>query len=166
MLASAGNTEVAKTIAIELDQTPPTVSCVATPAILKPVNRKLVPVNVSVNVTDSLSGPAGFELLSVTSSDPNTTNDIQGFVPGTPSVSGLLRAARRSEDRGRVYTLTYQGSDNAGNSATCTTQVRVPRRVGEQQQVKRPRKRLGCSVNTLQVGLGKLDYAKYREKKH
>jgi hypothetical protein len=26
--------------------------------------------------------------------------------------------------------------------------------------------RVGCSVNTPQVRLGKLDYAKYREKKH
>jgi hypothetical protein len=52
-------------------------------------------------VTDTLSGPAGFTLVSVTSNEPDNglgdgdqPNDIQGFALGTPSTSGLLRAER------------------------------------------------------------------------
>jgi hypothetical protein len=73
-------------------------------------------------------------LLSVTSSqadsglDPDDEpGDIQGWVTGTDDESGLLRAERFK--RQRIYTLTYQASDPAGNTATCQTTVTVPMRL-------------------------------------
>ena len=57
--------------------------------------------------------------------------DIQGFTTGTAAVNGLLRAERLGTGTGRVYTFTYQGSDRAGNSATCRTSVAVPHDQGQ-----------------------------------
>jgi hypothetical protein len=124
---NAGNIETAKTITIKLDKTPPTVLCSASPDVLWPPNNKLVPINISVNVTDSLSGSVGFDLISATSNEPETGNgDIQGFVSGSVSTNGQLRAQRSGSGTGRVYTFTYSGADRAGNTASCTTTVSVP----------------------------------------
>ncbi len=118
---------------VSRDTTPPTVSCSSNPSTLWPPNHKLANVSASVSVTDSESGPAGFTLLSVTSSEPDnglgdgdTANDIQGWSTGTADTSGQLRAERSGTGSGRTYTLTYQGVDAAGNSATCATRVTVP----------------------------------------
>jgi hypothetical protein len=119
-------------VRIKIDKTPPTVTCSPNPNVLWPPNNKLVPVNVSVNVTDSLSGPAGFNLVSVTSNEPDSgLGDIQGFVVGTPSTSGQLRAERLGSGSGRTYSFTYSGADKAGNLASCTTTVSVPHDQGK-----------------------------------
>ncbi len=129
----AGNSASATVLNINIDKTPPVVSCSARPNSLWPPDHKLVPVNVSVVVTDSLSGPAGSALLSATSNEPDsglgdgdTPNDIQGFVPGALSTSGQLRAERSGPGTGRVYMLVYQGKDRAGNTAACATTITVP----------------------------------------
>jgi CSLREA domain-containing protein len=115
------------------DTTPPSVSCSVSPSTLRlPANNhKLVAVTASVQVTDSGgSGPDGFKLLSVTSNQADSglgrddvPNDIQGWTTGTPDTSGQLRAERYRTDR--VYTLTYQGIDKAGNTKNCQATVRV-----------------------------------------
>lgn len=114
------------------DTTAPTVTCSAGPGTLKSNNHKLVSITTSVTVTDETggSGAAGFTLVSVHSSQADSgltggdlSNDIQDWTIGTADTSGLLRAERYGGDR--VYTLTYQGSDVAGNTATCQTTVRV-----------------------------------------
>lgn len=129
---NAGNVEAMRTITIRLDKTPPTVTCSPNPNTLWPPNNKLVPVNVSVNVTDWLSGPAGFNLVSVTSSEPDSgLGDIQGFIVGTPSTSGQLRSQRLGSGSGRTYSFTYSGADKAGNLASCTTTVSVPHDQGK-----------------------------------
>jgi hypothetical protein len=123
----AGNSASATVSGINNDKTPPAVACSASPNVLWPPNNKLVPVNVSVTVTDTLSGSAGFTLVSATSSEPDSgQGDIQGFVTGTGATSGQLRAQRLGSGAGRVYTLTYSGADRAGNTASCTTTVTVP----------------------------------------
>jgi RHS repeat-associated protein len=130
----AGNTATATVSGINIDKTPPTVTCSATPNALWPPNHKLVNVTTNVTVTDSLSGPAGFELLSVTSNEPDSGNgDIVGWLIGTPSTAGQLRAERLGRGNGRVYTFDYQGMDKAGNSASCETTVVVPHDQSNQQ---------------------------------
>ncbi len=71
-------------------------------------------------------------LVSVTSSQPNrglgrddVPKDIQGWTTGTDDRAGLLRAERFRTTR--VYTLTYRASDPPGNTATCSTTVKVPK---------------------------------------
>jgi hypothetical protein len=116
-------------VSLGRDSTPPTISCSATPDRLWPPNKKMVPIAVSVVVTDGGSGPGGFVLVSATSNQPDA-GAIQGFVVGTPSVSGSLRADRLGTGS-RVYSLTYQGSDIAGNTARCVATVTVPHDQGQ-----------------------------------
>jgi uncharacterized repeat protein (TIGR01451 family) len=123
----AGNAASATVSNINIDKTAPTVACSAIPSILWPPNNKLVPISTSVTVSDALSGSGGFTLVSVTSNEPDSRQgDIQGFVTGTASTTGFLRAQRLGSGTGRVYTLTYSGADGAGNTALCTTTVLVP----------------------------------------
>ena len=124
----AGNSASAAVSGINIDKTAPAVTCSAKPNFLWPPNHKLVPVNTTVTVSDSLSGAAGFTLISVTSSEPDSGlgGDIQGYTAGSASTNGSLRAVRLGSGTGRVYTFTYNGTDLAGNSASCSTDVVVP----------------------------------------
>ncbi|MGH3005210.1 MAG: ThuA domain-containing protein [Gaiellaceae bacterium] len=130
----AGNAEEAKSVSFKIDATAPTLTCSATPNRLWPPNHKLVTIAVAVELTDATSGPGGFELASVTSDEPDAgtgpedvPNDIQGWSVGTPDTSGTLRAERADGGDGRVYTITYTGKDQAGNTTTCNTTVTVPK---------------------------------------
>jgi len=125
---NAGNQESPHTVTVQVDKTPPTPSCSVTPALLWPPNGKLVPVTAVVTAQDAASGPSGFTLTSVTSSEPAGAHraDIQDFVVGSPSTSGQLRAERLGSGPGRAYTLTYRAFDRAGNSAPCVATVTVP----------------------------------------
>jgi hypothetical protein len=120
----AGNEEAPKTLVVRMDKTAPGFACPADPSTLWPPNGKMIPVRVDARLTDALSGPGGFVLLSATSSQPDP-GAIEGFLPGSASVSGALRAARTGAGA-REYRLTYRGSDQAGNTATCTATVIVP----------------------------------------
>src|SRR5262249_7098797 len=60
------------TVTILMDSTPPTVTCSASPNRLWPPNHQLITVQATVVVADTLSGPAGFTLVSVTSSEPDS----------------------------------------------------------------------------------------------
>jgi hypothetical protein len=122
---NAGNEESAKIVTIRIDQTPPTLTCTVTPNILWPPNGKMATVTASVTVADDVSGPSGFVLTAVTSNEPGS-GQINGFTIGTPSTRGQLQAARLGPGTGRIYTLTYTGTDQAGNSATCNATVTVP----------------------------------------
>jgi parallel beta-helix repeat protein len=112
------------------DITPPRITCSASPSVLWPPNHDLRAVTVSISASDD-SGTVTVTLLSITSNqadsglDPqDVPNDIQEWVTGTDDRSGFLRAERF--EQARVYTVTYQASDPAGNTATCSTTVTVP----------------------------------------
>jgi Galactose oxidase, central domain len=110
----------------ETDTTPPHVACSAEPAVLWPPDDKLVPVKVKVEVTDDLSGAAGFSLVAAIANEGDATLDIVGFAVGTADTAGQLRASRNGDGNGRIYELIYEGRDVAGNTAICTTTVTVP----------------------------------------
>jgi hypothetical protein len=112
------------------DTIPPTISCSASPNVLWPPNHELRSVTVSVSASDD-SGSVSVTVLSVGSSQADSgldsqdvPNDIQGWAVGTDDRTGLLRAERFGN--ARIYTLTYQAADPAGNTATCQTTVTVP----------------------------------------
>ena len=117
-----------------VDDTPPTVTCSASPATLRSNRHKLASITATVTVTDEPggSGADGFTLVSVQSSQADSglaaddvANDIQGWTVGTANTSGLLRTERYGADR--LYTLTYEGRDKAGHTATCRTTVTIKR---------------------------------------
>ena len=135
---SAGNIETPHELTFRIDKTAPQISCSAKPNLLWPPNHRLAPVTVAVDVTDDLSGPAGFLLTAASSNQPDLTaekedlpGDIQAFDLGSPDTSGLLRAERTDTSEFRLYSLVYQGFDRAGNSATCRATVMVPRSQGQ-----------------------------------
>jgi hypothetical protein len=129
----AGNEEVPHTLVIRIDMTAPALTCQAALNELWPPNHELVPVQVSVQVSDAQSGADSFVLVAATSSEPddglgdgNTEGDIQQWEVGTADTQGLLRAERAGPGTGRVYTLSYEGRDQAGNVAACSVVVSVP----------------------------------------
>jgi hypothetical protein len=126
-LAQNGETPVSK--AFQIDLTPPTVTCSATPNNVWPPNNQFVTINTTVTVNDATSGPAGFVLRSVTNNETGA-GDVQGWTVGTPDTQGQIRASRNGNGNGRIYTLTYQGRDVAGNRAICSTTVTVPKSQG------------------------------------
>jgi sialidase-1 len=130
-----GNKEPIVSKGFKIDKTPPSVSCSVSPSKLSTSanNHKLVTITATVTVSDSGgSGDGGFKLLSVTSNQADSglgkddvPNDIQGWSIGSADPSGQLRAERYGKDR--IYTLTYQGEDKAGNKKTCSATVTVPK---------------------------------------
>ncbi|MHB1094802.1 MAG: InlB B-repeat-containing protein [Gemmatimonadaceae bacterium] len=113
------------------DATAPVISCTATPAVLWPVNHKMVKINVLVSLTDA--SEASFKLLSVVSNEPpnvradgTTAEDIDDWDAGSDDVEGKLRAERAGDKNDRVYTLWYRGTDASGNFADTSCAVTVP----------------------------------------
>jgi hypothetical protein len=117
---NAGNSALAVSFGpVLIDTTSPTLSCSADPSSIWPPNHKLVSVTLSVTLSDSLSGPNGFSLHSATAS--GKASDIHGFTVGQASTKGQVTA-----NKDESYTLTYQGQDKAGNTASCTVTITVP----------------------------------------
>ena len=133
---SAGGqaTPVVRTVQVS-DTTPPQLG-VLTVAPMTPPDHRYVTFPIASLVsaaTDSCD--AGLDLASVvitqaTSDEPdkgngdgNTINDI---VIAADCRSVQLRAERAGPQNGRVYTVTLQVKDAAGNSTTKTVKVTVP----------------------------------------
>jgi hypothetical protein len=108
------------------DTTAPTCTASASPGTLWPPNNKFIAVTLSAQIADGGSGPAGYQLVSVTTSEGLASSESRGFTLGTNDTAGELRAARSGSGSGRTYTLTYRASDGAGNTATCSAIVTVP----------------------------------------
>ena len=128
-------TSVATCTATVTDDTPPTIEVSATPSVLYPPNHRMADVHTTVTSTDNCDGSMTVVLVSATSSDPDddpgagdghTTDDIQGAATGTADFDVQVRAERAGEGAGRTYTLTYQATDDSGNSTTGSVDVFVP----------------------------------------
>lgn len=115
------------------DTTPPLISLALDRSVLWPPNHKMIPIHATVQVTDVCDASAGFVLTSITSNEPDngtgdgdTANDVQGATLGTADVEFLLRAERKGNGNGRIYTVNYTGLDGSGNSTPAAAQVKVP----------------------------------------
>jgi len=111
------------------DFTPPTIqNLVATPSVLSSPNHRLVPVSLSVSAIDNC-GPVTSKIKSVRSNEP-----ISGLGHGDLSPDWIitgdlnleLRAERSLKGHGRIYTITVESKDAAGNSSTGDVTVTVP----------------------------------------
>jgi hypothetical protein len=83
-------------------------------------------VNVGLNAYDATSGVDHTWLSDITVSQRFSRLDVVGFAIGTLDTQGWLRAIRLW-GRDRIYTLTYEASDLAGNATSCSTLVMVRR---------------------------------------
>jgi len=132
---SANSSASCGTTVTVVDTNPPVVvSAWAMPNVLWPPNHKMVTVIVSAKVTD-YCGLATWSIIDVQSSEPvngtgdgDTSPDWQ--ILGNHTVA--LRAERSGTGSGRVYTITLQATDAAGNvSVPKTVTVTVPKSQGK-----------------------------------
>jgi hypothetical protein len=98
------------------------ISIKAVPNVLWPPNGKLVPVQVVVQAVSD-SGPVTSRITSVRSNEPPSGREPDWVITGDLSL--LLRAERSPHGDGRVYTITVESRDAAGNTSTGTVLVTV-----------------------------------------
>ncbi|MFF3925801.1 hypothetical protein [Paenibacillus lactis] len=123
---TSGETGKSTLLAIPIDRTAPSVNVTLDQAVLWPPNQKLAQVNVVVEASDEASDIDSVVLTSITSNEELQPEDIQDADYGTPDTAFLLRAARSGQGSGRIYTITYTVTDQAGNETVVTAEVQVP----------------------------------------
>jgi hypothetical protein len=110
------------------DVQPPVLTVTLSPATIWPPNHQMVTVTADVVVTDETDPQPAVRLISVTANeaiDPGA--DILDAATGTDDRSFRVRAERTGRRKeGRVYTVTYQATDAAGNVTTTAAAVTVP----------------------------------------
>jgi outer membrane protein assembly factor BamB len=121
------------------DVTPPTIYVTVDPDVLWPPNHKMLNISATIEVTDDKDPNPDVMLLSITSNEPDdapgggdgkTTNDIQNANYEADDREFKLRAERAGNGSGRIYTITYQATDESDNSATTSVTVTVPPNMG------------------------------------
>lgn len=130
---AAGNTATASFNVTVRDTTPPVITSVTpSTATLWPPNHAMVAVSINAVATDNV-GVTSLKIVSVSCNEPdnargdgNTTGDVQ--ITGDLTLN--LRAERSGTGIGRTYTITVEASDAAGNTATKTCTVFVPKSLG------------------------------------
>jgi hypothetical protein len=126
--------EAATAVTVE-DTTPPVIGSVtASPNRLWAPNHQLVPVTVSVPVSDICDAAPTCKIIGVSSNEPingpgdgNTAPDW--VITGALTVD--LRSERSGTGTGRVYLVQVQCTDSSGNSATKAVSVSVPKSQGK-----------------------------------
>ncbi|MDD5141668.1 MAG: CHRD domain-containing protein [Verrucomicrobiales bacterium] len=141
--SNGGQTSCESTIIVQDTIAPVITSATSYPTTLWPPNHKLVPVSIVVATVEACC-VADWKIVSVTSNEllasgkgkgkgkdkgaGNTTPDF--VITGNHGLS--LRAERAGNGSGRVYTITVQAQDCAGNlSAPATLTVTVPHDQGK-----------------------------------
>jgi hypothetical protein len=122
---ASGNVGACTTTVTVEDKTAPVINAVtANTVTLSPPDKRMVPVTVNVAAVDNCDLAPVSRIVSVTSSEPvtgkgdNTSPDWQ--------ITGPLTVNLRAEGQNsRVYTISIQCTDAAGNSANTTLQVSV-----------------------------------------
>lgn len=125
---SRGNESAASFSVTVLDTTAPQIlSAAASPSTLWPPNHQMVPVTVTVAASDLVDPAPIARIISISSNQPvNGTGD--GDTAPDWAITGALTASLRSERAGnadRIYTITIEVTDAAGNSAVHALTVRV-----------------------------------------
>jgi hypothetical protein len=122
---ASGNVGACATTVTVEDRTAPVIQSVtANPPSLSPPNKAMVPVTITVGAIDNCGPAPVSRIISVTSNEPvtgkgdNTSPDWQ--------ITGALTVNLRAEGQNaRVYTVTIQCTDAAGNQTTATLPISV-----------------------------------------
>ncbi|HEY9285837.1 MAG TPA: pectinesterase family protein [Pyrinomonadaceae bacterium] len=102
------------------DTTAPVIqSLVASPSVITKANNKMTPVTITAGVADAVDSTPTTRIVSVTGSE-----DVTGDWQITGALTLQLRA-ERSGKASRVYTVTVESRDDAGNASTKTVTVTV-----------------------------------------
>jgi|GEM_PF-3990651 len=116
------------------DDTPPGMNLSVSPQVLWPPNHKMVPVTITVSVSDNSDSSPSCMIRSVVSNEPvngsgdgNTSPDWD--ITGDLTVD--LRSERSGNGNGRVYTIGVECTDASDNSSIDTVRVYVPHDQGD-----------------------------------
>ena len=105
-----------------VDTTPPTITSVTvSPNTLWPPNHKMVPMKVTATTSDNCTVAPVCKIVAVTSNEPVNGTGDGDTAPDweiTGNLTVNLRAERSGGGSGRVYSITTQCADAAGNSST------------------------------------------------
>jgi hypothetical protein len=119
-----------------VDTVAPVIKSVkATPNSLWPPNHKMKNVNVKV-VAEDACGDVTWEIISVSSNESDDGTGDGNTAPDWNIVDEdtvQLRAERSGNGSGRIYTITVEATDEAGNTATDTVEVTVPHSKGKKK---------------------------------
>jgi HYR domain len=125
---SSNSNSCNSTVTVQDTMAPVISSVTATPNALWPPNHTMVPVTVSVSVTDICDPNPVCTLTAIASNEPAMGGGSGHTSPDfliTGPLSADLRAERDGTGSGRIYTLTVQCSDHSGNSSQGMTSVVV-----------------------------------------
>jgi hypothetical protein len=92
----------------------------------------MVPITLSAITSDAV-GVVSLKIISVTSNEPDNglgDGDTAGDIEITGALTLNLRAERAGSGNGRLYTITVEGKDAAGNAATATVTASVAKSLG------------------------------------
>ena len=112
---------------VRIDKTPPSGTLSLSPPQLWPPNHELATIAPSLTVSDAGGGQVTVSGALVRSNEPETgpgDNTAPDWVVSGETLQ--LRAERAQGGSGRVYTVTYALTDQAGNTAQASSTVTVP----------------------------------------
>jgi hypothetical protein len=134
-VSAIGSTATCNTTVTVVDTNPPViVSASPSPCSLWPPNHKMVKVTVTAQVTDDCSATT-WKIICVKSNESVNGKGDGNTSPDWKILNNHcldLRAERSGNGNGRIYTITIQAQDAAGNlSATKNITVTVPKSQGQ-----------------------------------
>jgi len=131
-----GQTDEDTIVVTVQDTTAPAISVGLSSDLLWPPNHRMIDVTASLSAADACSTPT-VVLDAVSSNEPDdgegdgdTIDDIQNALLDTADSTLALRAERRGDGDGRIYTITYTATDDAGNATPAARYVLVPHDLG------------------------------------
>lgn len=116
-------------VSLDLDGEAPTLSLAVSHSMLWPANHGMARVGVQAAARDNLDLAPAIRLVSVTSNEPDDglgDGDLAGDIVIVDSHTMQLRAERAGSGSGRIYTITYEARDFAGNARRGSVEVLVP----------------------------------------
>lgn len=131
----AGNSSICTVMGINIDKTPPVPgAAIASPNSLWPPDHKMIPITIAVTATDNFPDQPVSTIVSVTSNEPINGLGDGDMAPDweiTGNLTVNLRAERSGTGTGRIYTITVQCKDAAGNVMLKDVFVTVPKSKGK-----------------------------------
>lgn len=116
-------------VSLDLDGEAPALSLAVSHSVLWPANHGMVRVGVQAAARDNLDPAPAIRLVSVTSNEPDDglgDGDLAGDIVIVDSHTVHLRAERAGSGSGRIYMITYEARDFAGNARRGSVEVLVP----------------------------------------
>ncbi len=125
-LAADASVTCSFTVTVLDKEAPVITNVLAHPNMLWPPNHQMRDVEIKYSLSDNCGATA---VLSVTSNEPQSGTDPQDIAGDWQIINDhfiKLRAERKGNGTGRIYTITITATDAAGNKSSKQVLVKVP----------------------------------------